>query len=214
MKFVVVDYHKGNIRSVERGLAAVGADVLVSDAPSDVLAAGAIVLPGVGAFTDAMQTLEALGLAEVIREAVCGRGVSFLGICLGQHLMYDAGCEHAAEGSLTPGLGLLPGVVRAMPKVDSSGLKFKVPHVGWNSVRYAEGCPLFSGIAQDEHFYFTHSFIAPESEFTVGKTVHSVVFPSAVQRGLAFGVQFHPEKSSMAGARMLANFVEYSRRGS
>lgn len=203
----VVDYKKGNIKSVERGLAACGADVLVTDAPDVLAQADGIVLPGVGAFTDAMRTLEETGQADAIRKAVTG-GTPFLGICLGMHLAYEAGEEHA-EGEPTRGLGILPGVVRAMPKTDEAGHAYKVPHVGWNTVDVPGGArmTLFAGIPNGSHFYFTHSYVAPETEFTCGRTAHSVTFPSAWARGTAFGVQFHPEKSSDAGAQLLANFV-------
>lgn len=207
----LVDYQKGNLKSVERGLVAAGADVRVTSTETGVREADGIVLPGVGAFTDAMCTLEATGQADAIREAVA-QGVPFLGICLGMHLMYEAGEEHA-EGAPTSGLGLLPGVVRRMPSQDASGRAHKVPHVGWNTVEVTEAGAqgLFAGIPQGEHFYFTHSYIVPEGEATSGRTTHSVTFPSACARGRAFGVQFHPEKSSNAGAALLANFVRLTK---
>lgn len=206
---VLVDYKKGNLQSVARGLQAVGADVRVTAAPEEIAAARAIVLPGVGAFTDAMKTMEELGQVEAIRGAV-GRGVPFLGICLGLHLMFEAGEEHTEGDGFTPGLGLLPGIVRRMPRTDERGTPYKVPHVGWNSVEFgAGGCPLFDGISSGEYFYFTHSYIAPECEAAVGRTRHSVDFPSAVWQDNLFGVQFHPEKSSDVGAKLLANFVGF-----
>lgn len=215
MAIVVVDYHKGNLRSVERGLAAVGAEVVVSDAPEVARAADAVVLPGVGAFADAAAAMDELGLAAAVRDAVAA-GAPFLGICLGMHLMFEHGVEHAPEdGPLPAGLGLIPGTVGAMPRTDAAGRPYKVPHVGWNSVEFAEPNPLFEGIAPGEFFYFTHSFVAPPSEATIAETVHSVEFPCAVQvPGLpVWGVQFHPEKSSDAGARMLANFVTVATAG-
>lgn len=215
MAIVVVDYHKGNLRSVERGLAAVGAEVVVSDAPEVARAADAVVLPGVGAFADAAAAMDELGLAAAVRDAVAA-GAPFLGICLGMHLMFEHGVEHAPEdGPLPAGLGLIPGTVGAMPRTDAAGRPYKVPHVGWNSVEFAEPNPLFEGIAPGEFFYFTHSFVAPPSAATIAETVHSVEFPCAVQvPGLpVWGVQFHPEKSSDAGARMLANFVTVATAG-
>lgn len=210
MTFALVDYRKGNIKSVERALAACGADVVVTSDADVVRTAHAVVLPGVGAFADAMGTLRELGLDAAVREAV-GAGVPFLGICLGLHLMFEGGTEHAGADVPTPGLGIVPGVVDVMPRM-SGGVAYKVPHVGWNSVRFCEEDPLFAGIPQDEHFYFTHSYIAPASDFTTGETTHSVTFPSVVRRGNAFGVQFHPEKSSGAGARLIGNFVEFAQR--
>lgn len=209
---VIVDYQKGNIKSVERGLAAAGADVMVTASAEGIGEADGIVLPGVGAFTDAMATLEETGQADAMREAVAA-GVPFLGICLGMHLMYEAGEEHAEDG-LTPGLGLLPGAVVRMPAQDETGQTYKVPHVGWNTVDVtgeSAGQELFAGIPDESFFYFTHSFVAPESAFTCGRTAHSVTFPSACARGRAFGVQFHPEKSSDVGAALLANFVRMTK---
>lgn len=242
MAIVLVDYHKGNIRSVQRGLQVVGAQVLVSDNPEDVRQAEAVVLPGVGAYRDASDTLQELGLMEALRE-VCSEGVPFLGICLGMHLMFEGGIEHASAENPAPGLGLLPGVVGRVSAQDAEGRHFKVPHVGWNSVHSAQGTPgscasaaapacagegecpageaqdlvrdfafaraLFEGIRPGEFFYFTHSFQAPEGEGTVARTCHAQWFPSAVvvPGRPQFGVQFHPEKSSDAGAALLRNFV-------
>lgn len=208
---VIVDYEKGNIKSVERGLAACGAEAVVSADAQAIRDAHAIVLPGVGAFADAMRTLEETGQADAIRHAVAA-GTPFLGICLGMHLMYAAGEEHAEDG-VTPGLGLLPGVVKRMSATDAQGRLHKIPHVGWNTVAVSEDAAhgLFAGIPNESYFYFTHSFMAPETDATCGRTTHSVTFPSACARGSAFGVQFHPEKSSDAGAALLANFVRMVR---
>ena len=249
---VVVDYQKGNIRSVARGLEAAGAQVVVSQDAEVIARADAVVLPGVGAFADAMRTMEELGQDEAVRAAI-ERGAPFLGICLGMHLMFEAGEEHAEGDESTPGLGLIPGVVRRMPRTDAEGIPYKIPHVGWNAVNSVPtsggGCAhkassaragtssgrsvraglserlsiapaamgdapqsLFEGIPSGEHFYFTHSYIAPESDATIATTTHSVTFPCAVRHGAAFGVQFHPEKSSDAGQRLLANFVRFARK--
>ena len=222
MTIAVVDYHKGNLKSVERGLAAAGGDVLGTEAAAAIGCADAALQPGVGGFADVAATMEALGQAGVVRERIAA-GVPFLGICLGMHLMFEEGVEGAPdeddESSThnARGLAVLPGVVGAMPKQDEQGLSYKVPHVGWNTVRFpgerqedeVDGSsPLFDGIPSGTYFYFTHGFIAPSGPFVVGETAHSVTFPSAVQYGdAAFGVQFHPEKSSDAGARLLRNFV-------
>lgn len=215
----VVDYQKGNLKSVERGLIAAGGEALITADASEIAKADAIVLPGVGAFADAAATMCELGQMEVIRERVRA-GVPFLGICLGEHLMFEHGVEGAPEGNPACGLGLLPGTVVAMPRCDAQGKAFKVPHVGWNTIEtpacgeLAFACPLFDGIAPGEYFYFTHSFIAPTGSHTIAETTHSVRFTSAVQFGeRAFGVQFHPEKSSDSGARVLANFVAIAARG-
>ena len=271
----VVDYQKGNLKSVERGLIAAGGEAFITADASEIAKADAIVLPGVGAFADAAATMCELGQMEVIRERVRA-GVPFLGICLGEHLMFEHGVEGAPEGNPACGLGLLPGTVVAMPREDAAGNAFKVPHVGWNTIEipacsggdtvppcggvgedavlkqsslccgtargtspvsaalldgrstasafsdstpqpgseFAFACPLFDGIAPGEYFYFTHSYIAPTGSHTIAETTHSTRFTSAVQFGeCAFGVQFHPEKSSDAGARVLANFVAIAARG-
>lgn len=258
----VVDYQKGNLKSVERGLIAAGGEAFITADASEIAKADAIVLPGVGAFADAATTMCELGQMEAIRDRVRA-GVPFLGICLGEHLMFEHGVEGAPEGNPACGLGLLPGTVVAMPRCDAQGKAFKVPHVGWNTIEIpacdgsgkaaavppcgeggedatlkqsslrcgtahgafpgsapqpgsdlAFACPLFDGIASGEYFYFTHSYIAPTGSHTIAETTHSVRFTSAVQFGeCAFGVQFHPEKSSDAGARVLANFVEIAARG-
>ena len=254
----VVDYQKGNLKSVERGLIAAGGEAFITADASEIAKADAIVLPGVGAFADAAATMCELGQMETIRERVRA-GVPFLGICLGEHLMFEHGVEGAPEGSPACGLGLLPGTVVAMPRCDEQGKAFKVPHVGWNTIEMpacnggaaippcgegggnavlkqsslrcgtargtspdsapqpgcelAFACPLFDGIAPGEYFYFTHSYIAPTGSHTIAETTHSVRFTSSVQFGeRAFGVQFHPEKSSDAGARVLANFVAIAAR--
>ena len=217
----VVDYQKGNLKSAERGLIAAGGEALITADASEIAKADAIVLPGVGAFADAAATMCELGQMEAIRDRVRA-GVPFLGICLGEHLMFEHGVEGAPEGNPACGLGLLPGTVVAMPRCDAQGKAFKVPHVGWNTIEMpacngselAFACPLFDGIAPGEYFYFTHSFIAPTGSHTIAETTHSTRFTSAVQFGeCAFGVQFHPEKSSDAGARVLANFVAIAARG-
>ena len=247
----VVDYQKGNLKSVERGLITAGGEALITADASEIAKADAIVLPGVGAFADAAATMRELGQMEAIRDRVRA-GVPFLGICLGEHLMFEHGVEDAPEGNPACGLGLLPGTVVAMPRYDAQGKTFKVPHVGWNTIEMpacgavaappcggfpgstpqpggefafpdstpqpgsdlAFACPLFDGIAPGEYFYFTHSYIAPTGSHTIAETTHSVRFTSAVQFGeCAFGVQFHPEKSSDAGARVLANFMAIAARG-
>lgn len=217
----VVDYLKGNLLSVARGLDAAGGQAVITQDPDVIVRADGIVLPGVGAFADAMGTMVELGQDQAVREAV-ERDVPFLGICLGEHLMFEGGEEHAEGNDPTPGLGIIPGIARRMPRTDAQGQPYKIPHVGWNTITCIGGtsvaphvpeCPLLAGIPDDTHFYFTHSYIAPDSEATVATTTHSVTFPSIVQAGSAFGVQFHPEKSSDAGAKLLVNFVGLVKKG-
>ena len=209
----VVDYHKGNLMSVERGIEAAGGEALITYDAGVIARAEGIVLPGVGAFADASATMIELGQLDAIRARIA-EGAPFLGICLGMHLLFEEGTEGAPEeddeesSHNARGLAVLPGVVCRMPRVDAEGNAYKIPHVGWNTVAFAEDCPLFDGIPSGEYFYFTHSYIAPTGPFVVGETAHSVAFPSAVQYGeRCFGVQFHPEKSSDAGAAVLRNFV-------
>lgn len=207
-KVAVVDYHKGNISSVVRALETCGAQAYVSDDASAIASADAVVLPGVGAFRDAMETIRSLGLDAALLKAI-NDTVPFLGICLGLHLLFDAGEEHADAGTFTPGLGVLPGVVLKMPRNDACGRAYKIPHVGWNSVHQTSPSPIFNGLADESFMYFTHSYIAPESDATIANSTHSVTFPCAVQRENVFGVQFHPEKSSDAGLRLLTGFIDY-----
>ena len=241
----VVDYRKGNLLSVQRGLVAVGAQARITSDPAEIAAADAIVLPGVGAFAAAAETMRELGQMDVVHDRVMD-GVPFLGICLGMHLMFEQGVEgspaeratdfaetasavvseddaamcapatgttgsFARDAEYAQGLGLIPGLVAALPREDAQGRSYKIPHVGWNEVSFTEqgaGCPLFEGIPEGEYFYFTHSYASPESDATIATTTHSVTFPCAVQVGQhAFGVQFHPEKSSDAGLALLKNFV-------
>ena len=206
----VVDYHKGNLKSVERGLIGVGADARITDDPQVIAHAVGIVLPGVGAYADAANAMRELGQMDLLRERIA-TGIPLLGICLGLHLLFAAGEEHA-QGKPTPGLGVIPGIVGALPKTDEAGNMYKIPHVGWNSIEIEkQGSPLLKGIESGEHFYFTHSYAAPDSFATIATTTHSTTFPSVVQwRNSCFGVQFHPEKSSDAGAKLLRNFVKLS----
>ncbi len=207
----IVDYAKGNLQSVQKGLEAAGArEVAIATTPERIAAADAVVLPGVGAFADASQSMLASGQMAAVRDAILS-GKPFLGICLGLHLLFEAGTEHAAEdGALPQGLGILPGTCERMPAHDDAGAFYKVPHVGWNSVEKLPGCdtPLLAGIPDGEFFYFTHSYLAPASEYTQATTTHSMAFPCFVDYNhTCFGIQFHPEKSSDAGIAVLHNFV-------
>lgn len=210
----VVDYCKGNLASVQRGLADAGYDARITDNPADILAADGVVLPGVGAFTDAMTTMETSSQADALRKAVAD-GVPFLGICLGMHLLFDWGDEGQPEGERLAGLCVLPGHIERMAAFDATGVKHKIPHVGWNSVEYVDGptrpegvARLFDGIEDGEHFYFTHSYCAvPDDQGDlVATSEHARRFACAVARDNVFGVQFHPEKSSHLGLRLLENF--------
>ena len=143
-----------------------------------------------------------------VRQAII-EGKPFLGICLGEHLLYEGGEEGAPDADHPiDGIGAVPGVARKLPATDGEGNLYKIPHVGWNSIEFEPGCPLLDGIEPGEYFYFTHSFIAPENPCTLATTTHSVSFPCAVSwNETAFGVQFHPEKSSDAGMTLLENYL-------
>ena len=210
MNVVILDTGCANLNSVKSAIVRHGYEPKVSRDPDVVLLADKLFLPGVGTAQAAMDQVRERELFDLIK--ACTQPV--LGICLGMHLMFEAGTEHApVDGPLPRGLGFIEGVVDAMPRTDAAGRAYKVPHVGWNSVEFSEPNSLFDGIAPGEFFYFTHSFVAPPSAATIAETVHSVTFPCAVQvpGRPVFGVQFHPEKSSDAGARLLANFATIAR---
>lgn len=213
-EIVVVDYHKGNLLSVARSVSAVGAEVEISDDPRTIAEAGAIILPGVGSFEDAMSYLRRSGQADTIVSSV-KRGVPFLGICLGLQLLFDRGSEHTTEAwgnGWVPGLGLLDGSVSALEST-----RLKVPHVGWDQIHLTEHgrqCPLFVDVPEGSNVYFTHSYALADDidqAHVCTNTHYTRSFASAVWRGNVFGVQFHPEKSSSTGLRILSNFVRFAR---
>ncbi len=197
VRVAVLDYGAANMVSITRALAAVGAEVSVAEDPAGMAGVDAIVVPGVGAASPAMVHLRERGLVAPIREWV-GAGKPCLGICLGFQLLFDASDEGDAET-----LGILEG--RTVPLVDAPTL----PHIGWNSVEFVQPHPLFEGIADGSYFYFVHTFVpVPADEgLVIARTTHGRPFASAVARGSLYGLQFHPEKSSEAGLRMLSNFV-------
>ncbi len=193
----LVDYGMGNRRSVEKALEHVGADVRRTADHDAIRAADAVVVPGVGAFPEAMRRLRAEGLDEVIRERA-ESGAPVLGICLGMQLLFDASAEH--EGA--QGLGLLPGEVTPLRAP-------KLPHIGWNEVTFRNGSRLTRGLGERAAFYHVHSFVcrAAESGDVVGEGEYGERFASIVERENVAGVQFHPEKSSRDGLALLGNFV-------
>ncbi len=207
-RICVIDYQKGNLANVQRGLADAGFDTFISSDAKDILAADGLVLPGVGSFADAMVTMNELGQSDAIRKKVA-EGTPFMGICLGMQLCLDWGDEGCPEGERMEGLGLIRGHVERMPSLAADDRKLKVPHVGWNSVRYAQpDSAFFAGIEDDSYFYFTHSYICvcDDERDVAGVTEHARPFASAIQHDNLYLAQFHPEKSSDKGMRMLANF--------
>lgn len=202
MTVLIVDYGMGNLASARRSLEECGAHVLVSDQPRDVKQAERIVVPGVGAFPQAMQRLNERGWSDAIREAALAERVPVLGVCLGMQLLADEG----EEVEPTRGLGLVPGRIR---RIVPSEAKERVPHVGWNEVNPNAPSPLFEGIPAGSDFYFVHSFRFTDADpaDVLATTPYAGDFVSAVGRGRVMGVQFHPEKSSRAGFRLLRNFL-------
>jgi glutamine amidotransferase len=199
----IADYGMGNLRSVVKAFEHVGADATVSREPAEIAAAGSLVLPGVGAFPEAIREIDRRELAAPIRARVAD-GVPLLGICLGMQLLFESSSEH---GGAT-GLGLLKGRVEP---IAAAGLK--LPHIGWSPLLLARNSPLTTGIEAGEPFYFVHSLVArPEPDELIASAEHGERFAAVVGRGNVFGVQFHPEKSSAAGLRMLANFATIAAR--
>ena len=198
----IADYGMGNRRSVEKALEHVGAEPVLT-ADHDVLrAADAIVVPGVGAFPEAMRRFPAAGLDELITERA-ETGVAVLGLCLGMQLLFEASDEH--EGAT--GLGLLPGRVRALRGE-------RVPHIGWNLVTFTRASKLVDGLGEAAAFYHVHSFACRPADDgdVVGRGSYGEAFASIVERGNVYGVQFHPEKSSKDGLALLANFARVCAR--
>lgn len=197
-RICILDYGMGNLRSVEKALEHVGASATVSCDPATVRAADGLILPGVGAFPRAMERVRERGLDELVAERVAGGG-PVLGICLGLQLLFDSTTELGGAA----GLGLLPGPVDRLP---APGLK--VPHIGWAPVRWQRESRLTEGVESGTPFYFVHAFApAPAAADLLGDAEYGERFACAAERGSVFGVQFHPEKSSAAGLRLLANFA-------
>ena len=200
-RIAVIDYDMGNRRSVEKALAHVGATATITRDPSELSQADALVLPGVGAFPRGMQNLQRYELDALLRERAAA-GTPLLGICLGMQLLFDSSTE---LGQITPGLGLIAGEVRVLKAGD-----LRVPHIGWNEVRFERACELTGGLpAGGAPFYHVHSYAAhaADSDDIVGTTAYGERFATVVQRGVVYGTQFHPEKSSRDGLALLASFV-------
>jgi imidazole glycerol-phosphate synthase subunit HisH len=200
MRVTVIDYKAGNLTSVLKALRHLGAESVVTDSDlSLVESAERIVLPGVGHFA-ATQRLDITGLTHAIRSTI-GRGVPFLGICVGMQWLYSG----SAEAPSQPGLGFFPESCSRFP--DSAE---KIPHVGWNSLRVSQSSRLLSGVNEGEFVYFTHSYKAPVTDDTAAIVEYIVPFAAAVERGNVMGVQFHPEKSGDTGLKILRNFLGWT----
>lgn len=195
----IIDYGMGNLRSVQKGFAKVGYRAEIVQDPDLVRQAEKVVLPGVGAFRDAMQNLRDTGMTAAIHEVVAA-GKPFLGICLGLQLMFTT----SEEGGIYEGLNIFPGRVRLLPP----GLK--VPHMGWNQIEIQKPCPILKDIPEAAAFYFVHSYYVDPADREVITTLtdYGIKFTSIASQGNVFGIQFHPEKSSALGLKILKNFGE------
>ena len=196
----IIDYDAGNLKSVEKALQALGEETVITRDREEILAADRVILPGVGAFGDAMEKLHQYGLVEIIRQVV-QKGTPFLGICLGLQLLF----EESEESQGVPGLGILKGKIRRIP--NTPGLK--IPHMGWNSLTLRPETRLFSGLGEEPYVYFVHSYYleAAEPEIVAASADYGVVIHAAVETGNVFACQFHPEKSSDTGLQILKNFI-------
>jgi glutamine amidotransferase len=199
-EIVVVDYDAGNLRSVQRALEAVGQRPLVTSDPHAIAKAEALVLPGVGSAQDCMRKLAARHLVEPLRDYAASDR-PFLGVCVGLQLLFDG----SEEGGGVECLGILPGTIRRFP-----GDGYKVPQIGWNTVRFGSAHPLLEGLPSGSYFYFVHSYYADPADrsMVIGETHYGVHFAAIVARANVVATQFHPEKSADLGLRLYANFGE------
>ena len=198
----IIDYGMGNLRSVQKALESLSQEAVITDDPAVLERATHVILPGVGAFGDAMARLEETGLDKVVKQ-LAANGKPLLGICLGMQLLF----ESSTEGGYHEGLGLIPSQIVRFP----ADMGLKVPHMGWNNLAPCEGSVLYEGTGESPYVYFVHSYYAAEvsDEWTAATCTYGVTYTAAVQRGNVFGTQYHPEKSSAAGLQMLRNFIEY-----
>lgn len=196
----IIDYDAGNIKSVEKALQYLGEEAVITRDREEILASDKVILPGVGAFGDAMEKLHQYGLVDTIQEVV-DRRIPFLGICLGLQLMFESSDE--APG--VEGLGLLPGKILRIPKKGD----MKIPHMGWNDIKIKEGAKLFAGLEDHPYVYFVHSYYlqADDPSIVAATTEYGVTIHASVEKDNIFACQFHPEKSSTVGLQILKNFI-------
>lgn len=201
-KIDIIDYGMGNVQSVRNALEHLGCIVGVASSPSALLTTDALVVPGVGAFGEAMNNLRERKLIDPLRDAVLNHGKPLLGICLGMQLLADSSAE---RGSYS-GLGLIPGHVCEIPVVPG----YRLPHIGWNDISVHLPEPLFDKLPEKSAFYFVHSYrYECDSRYVAAVTDYGTDVVAAIQRGRIFGVQFHPERSQRTGLRLLRNFVDF-----
>ena len=197
----IIDYDAGNLRSVEKALLSIGEETIVTRKHDEILAADKVILPGVGAFGDAMRKLKEYGLVDTIHEAV-DSGKPFLGICLGLQLLFRRSDESAG----VEGLSILPGEILRIP--DAPGIK--IPHIGWNSLEVSEGARLFRGLGENPYVYFVHSYyLKADDDSIVAATAEygGTLIHASVQKDNVYACQFHPEKSGSVGMQILKNFA-------
>ena len=197
----LIDYDAGNIRSVEKALLALGQDVCITGDAEKIMSADRVILPGVGAFGDAMENIYRTGLDQVLRRVV-DEGKPFLGICLGLHLLF----ERSEEAPGAEGLGILKGEILKIPEKEG----MKIPHMGWNSLHLEHNGRLFRGIPEGAYVYFVHSYYlkAADGQIVKASTDYCTHIHASVEKDNVFACQFHPEKSSDVGLQILKNFVE------
>ena len=196
----IIDYDAGNLRSVEKALVSLGEEVIVSRDSSEILQADKVILPGVGSFGDAMNNLDKFGLVDTIKK-VAASGTPFLGICLGLQLLF----KESDETPGAEGLDILPGKILKIPAKDG----FKIPHMGWNSLDVKPGARLFKGLEGNPYVYFVHSYYlkAADEGIVAATTEYTTHIHASVESGNVFACQFHPEKSSNVGLKILKNFA-------
>jgi imidazole glycerol-phosphate synthase subunit HisH len=196
----IIDYDAGNLKSVEKALVSLGEEVLVSRDSSEILQADKVILPGVGSFGDAMNNLDKFGLVDTIKK-VTHNGTPFLGICLGLQLLF----KESDETPGAEGLDILPGKILKIPAKEG----FKIPHMGWNSLDVKSGAKLFKGLEGNPYVYFVHSYYlkAADENIVAASTEYTTHIHASVERGNVFACQFHPEKSSEVGLKILKNFA-------
>ena len=197
----IIDYDAGNLKSVEKALVSLGETPVITREKDVIQSADKVILPGVGAFGDAMEKLRQYGLVDVIRQ-VAKSGTPLLGICLGLQLLF----ESSEESPGVEGLGICKGKILRIPAKDG----LKIPHMGWNSLRYDHTGRLFSGIEEDSYVYFVHSYYleAEDEEIVTASAEYAVHIHASIEQGNVFACQFHPEKSSDVGLAILKNFIE------
>lgn len=202
----IIDYDAGNIKSVEKALLFLGENACVTREKEKILGADKVILPGVGSFGRAMEKIRSYGLEDVIKETI-DKGTPFLGICLGLQLLF----ERSEESAGVKGLGILKGEILRIPEKDGG----KVPQIGWNSLRYPNRGRLFEGILEDAYVYFVHSYYlkAGEENIVTATTEYNTLIHASVEKGNVFACQFHPEKSSETGLKILRNFIGIQKEG-